>query len=392
MSKFISVAKNIFLDEQLFRRLSNVLGEKKIFKIFNAIRKPASRYYVRVNTTKIARDELIERFEKYGLKPKEDENLEEAFYFKVKGPNKLPRLKKFVMVDKRTSESVMNGADVYAPGIISPNKMVRGEEVNIISPWRDLIAVGKVKMSWCELKKRKHGLAIETEKSFYQAPKIRETKEFYDGLFYVQSLPAMLTSRILNPKENETIVDMCAAPGGKVTHMAELTNNKAKIFAFDHSKRRIQELKKEIARLGHRSIKVFEHDARYIDVDFRWIRADKVLLDSPCSALGVRPKIHEKKTMKEVYSFANYQKQFIKVAYRILKRNGILVYSTCTLTPEENEMNIEFAKQLGFKIEEQIFYIGDRGLKIIDGYDKLQRFYPNKGPYPGYFIARLIKK
>lgn len=392
MPKFISVAKNILLDEKLFRRFSNLWGEKRIFKIFNAIRRPTSRYYVRVNTTKTSRENIIERFENYGLKPKEDKELDEAIYFKVGGPNKIPKAEKWVMVDKRTAESALNGSDVYVPGIINPNRMKKGEKVNIISPWKDVVAFGEVKINWYELRRNKKGLAIENVIPLFKAPKIRETKEFYEGLFYIQSLPAMLTSKILDPKENETIVDMCAAPGGKTTHIAEITKNKSKIFAFDHSKRRVQKLREEVRRLGHRSIKVILHDSRYIDLDFKWIRADKVLLDPPCSSLGVRPKIHEKKTMKEVYSFSNYQKQFIKAAYKILKRNGVLVYSTCTLTPEENEMNIEFAKSLGFKIDEQHIRIGEKGLSIIDENEKLQRFYPNKGPYPGYFIARMIKK
>ena len=99
----------------------------------------------------------------------------------------------------------------------------------------------------------------------------------------------------------------------------------------------------------------------------------------------------EKKTFKEILAISNYQRQFLKVAHKILKQNGILVYSTCTFTPEENELNIKFACDLGFEIEEQILYLGKRGLKIIENFEKLQRFYPNEGAYPAYFIAKLRK-
>lgn len=388
--KWIEVVKNIKFDEQLYNRLSNVFGERKLIKIFSAIKKPPLKYYIRVNLTKISREDLIELFEKKGLKAYEDKNLEEAVYFKVKGPFKIPIAKKRVVVDKKTSESVLMGANVYTPGIINPGKILKGDDVNIVSVTKEVIGYGVSKIDWNEIKEKK--LAIETKISKYKAPKIRESEEFKKGYFYIQTLPAILTSKILEPKENETIIDMCAAPGGKSTHIAELTKNKARIFSFDTSNKRIEEMKNEVKRLGHTSIKIIKADSRYLDVDFKWIRADKVLLDPPCTALGVRPKILEEKRMKDVYSLANYQKQFIKVCYKILKRNGVLVYSTCTLTPEENELIVEYAKKIGFRVDEQLMYIGDRGLKIIDESDLLQRFYPNKGDWPAYFIAKLIKK
>ena len=388
--QWVEVVKHVYFDEQLYNRLANIFGDRKIRKIFNAVKIPPKKYYVRVNLTKISREGLIEKFEERGLKAYEDEILEEAIYFKIKGPRKVPKTKKKIIVDKKTSESVLMGANVYSTGIINPDKMLKEDELNVLSITKEIIAFGIAKMDWNEVKIKK-GLAIETKISRYQAPKIRESEEFKKGYFYIQTFPAMLTSKTLEPKENETIVDMCAAPGGKTTHVAELTNNKARIFAFDNSLKRIEELKNEVKRLGHSSIKIIKADSRYLDKDFPWIKADKVLLDPPCSALGVRPKIFERKTMKEILNISNYQKQFIKVAYRILKPSGILVYSTCTLTPEENELIIEYAKKIGFKVEEQCLYIGDRGLNIIDESELLQRFYPNKGEWPGYFIAKLKK-
>ena len=294
-----------------------------------------------------------------------------------------------MVVDKKAAEAVLMGADLYAPGVLrAPGDLRKGEEVNIVSEKGHVVALGEAVMSGGEMMEARRGLAVKTLVSRYKAPKIRELPEYRGGLIYSQSLPAMLVSRILDPRPGETVVDMCAAPGGKATHIAQLTGNRAEIYAFDHSKRKVEAMMREALRLGAR-IRAFRADSRYLHLDYPWLRADKVVLDPPCTALGVRPKLWEERSSRDVDLAARYQEQFIEPAYRILRPGGTLVYSTCTLTLEENEEMAERIVERGFQPLWPEPRRGSRGLGARGDY--YVRFHPHLHPGPGYFIALFRK-
>jgi len=115
------------------------------------------------------------------------------------------------------------------------------------------------------------------------------------------------------------------------------------------------------------------------------------LIDPPCSALGVTPKLFDFTSIKEILNLSNYQKQFIKSASKILKPNGVLVYSVCTMTIEECEEVAKFAEdECSLKIESQNFFLGSHGINIFLNAEKLQRFHPHLHGV-GYFIAKFRK-
>jgi len=187
-------------------------------------------------------------------------------------------------------------------------------------------------------------------------------------------------------------VDMCAAPGGKASHIAQLMNNCGKILAVDRSKAKIRGLEENLARLGVKIVSTYVGDARELPIKFPSLKADKVLLDPPCSALGVRPKLYETRSMRDILALSAYQRSFLRAAVKILKKGGVLVYSTCTLSPEENELNVKYAVEgLGLELEEQKYFYGCKGEKFISQYDLVQRFYPDLNDTPGFFIARFRK-
>jgi len=234
-------------------------------------------------------------------------------------------------------------------------------------------------------------VAVEVYESIYRAPRLRELEEYKLGMFYAQSLPAMLVSLFLEPQANEVIVDMCAGPGGKATHLAQLSQGAARIIALDHTSRRVELVRKEVERLRLKNVIVLKADSRYLHLDYPWIKADKVLVDPPCSSLGVRPKLFDRKNFEDVKNLANYQKQFIREAWLILKPGGLLAYSTCTTTLLENEENIEYAMEIGFKPVEPPILAGSRGATPYYFRDLVARFHPHKHPHPGFFIALLRK-
>lgn len=381
-------------DDGVVSELLGVYGSG-LCRFLEAVHRPSRRLYIRVNTLRVDPSELLDRLRSRGLEVYRDELFDEALYFVVEGPFRIDEEGPVVVADKEAAESVMMGANLYAPGLLSCDPSIRrGSEVVIKAPSGVVVARGIARMSCSEARRRGRGLFVEVLQSLYRAPKLRELPEYQQGLFYPQSLPAIATTRVLDPAPGEVVVDMCAAPGGKTGHVVELSRGLAKVVAVDHSRRKVRRLREELARLGHlRYVEVVEGDSRYIHLDMPGLRADKVLVDPPCTALGVRPKVYDEKTWRDLVNAAAYQEQFVRAAAKILKRGGVLVYSTCTVTHVENELLIERAA-LGECLEPV-----DTGLPrpwsqgSTGSYRGMYtRFHPHIHDTPGYFIARLVKK
>jgi NOL1/NOP2/sun family putative RNA methylase len=357
--------------------------------IMQKLREPVEKYYIRVNTLKISRDKLIEELKKEGLKPKRSPYLEEGIYFEREGPNfsddynpKLPK----VIVNKFAAESVYQGAQLYAPGVLNADKGIReGEEVEIRDPRGLLVGIGIARMDYKEMILAKRGIAVEVTLPKFKLPSLSELKSYEKGYFYAQSLPSMVVAHVLEPEESDVIIDMTAAPGGKTSHIAQLLQNRGEIIAIDKSRNRLKKMEEELKRLGVKNVKLIHMDSRKLPE--LGIEADKILLDAPCTALGIRPKLWETRTPKDIVATARYQRHFISAAIRTLRKGGVLVYSTCTLSYEENEENVKYMISKGLKLERQSIFIASHGI----GIHEVQRFYPHKHLTQGFFIAKLRK-
>lgn len=159
---------------------------------------------------------------------------------------------------------------------------------------------------------------------------------YQNGLFHVQDLSSQLCCLLLAPKSGETIVDVCAAPGGKSFTMAELMENQGKIYAFDQSPAKVRLIEAGAERLGLSIIQAGVRDAQH-DLEFA-VQADRVLCDAPCSGLGIirrKPEIRYK-DKKFLADFPALQYEILCNSARLVKKGGLLFYSTCTLNPEEN--------------------------------------------------------
>ncbi len=169
---------------------------------------------------------------------------------------------------------------------------------------------------------------------------ISQIAEYQEGLFYIQDLSSILATLVLSPMKRERILDMCAAPGSKTTHIADITKNDAIILANELEVSRTNSLRNVIEQFGANKVKITLSDAREFGRKYPDY-FDKVLLDAPCSGEGriyMRgPKPLRFWSIKKVKSSALIQEELVESAFRTLKTGGILVYSTCTLEPEENE-------------------------------------------------------
>ncbi len=218
--------------------------------------------------------------------------------------------------------------------------------------------------------------------------KLMENKFFENGFFSIQDESAAIATILLDPKPGETIIDMCASPGGKSTHMAELMENQGKIIAIDKYSHKLNLLKKNFSRLGINIIEPVLGDA----LDISYTPVDKILLDAPCSGLGVlrkKPDIKWKRDLKDILKLSEYQLKMLNNAARLVKIGGVIVYSTCTTEPEENiEVVNKFLKQnTNFELDNARKFVNSI---FINEFNCVETF-PHKHNIDGSFAARLLR-
>ena len=179
---------------------------------------------------------------------------------------------------------------------------------------------------------------------------ITKTELYENGSIYLQSLSSMLPPLILNPKEDAHILDMCAAPGSKTTQLAALTNNKACITACEFDKIRAERLKFNLNKLGTSRVTVLVKDSRNLDEFFRF---DTIMLDAPCSGSGTVLLKEESKQVfnqKVIDKCQKRQISLLKKGLSMLNKNGVLVYSTCSILKEENEQVLKACLNNNFEL------------------------------------------
>jgi len=220
---------------------------------------------------------------------------------------------------------------------------------------------------------------------------LTRTNSFNEGLFYIQDKASCFAAEVANPKSNITVLDICAAPGAKTTYLAQLMQNRGIIYSIDFSRRRMSVWKEEVARMGVEIAEPIIADAcTPLPCS---VEADIVVLDPPCTSTGAFGKLPSAKwrlTPRSIDKMAEVQWRMINNCTENVKANGSLIYSTCSITVEENEMLIErFLKwHPEFSLVEIFPKIGLSGSR---GMEKCRRFYPHLHDCNGFFIAKLVK-
>ena len=224
------------------------------------------------------------------------------------------------------------------------------------------IRVNTLKTSKSDLMNNLREMGFEIEETVYDKalnilnPKgIIDTKYFDQGHFYVQDLGSILVASFLNPREKSKVLDLCAAPGGKTTHLAELMNNTGEIMACDKSQGKTKLIQENAKRLGVKNIETRVNDARVLNKDFI-DKFDYVLVDAPCSGIGLyrkKPDIKWNKDLEDIKSLAEIQLEILDKAKKYVKDGGELLYSTCSLSKIENEdvVNKFLENNKNFKIK-----------------------------------------
>jgi NOL1/NOP2/sun family putative RNA methylase len=226
------------------------------------------------------------------------------------------------------------------------------------------------------------------------------TLEYFLGYYHIQGLTSMLPAKILDPRRGEIILDLCAAPGGKTTHIAQLMGDHGLVVANDFKPERTHVLRSHIDRLGILSVLVCCYHGQAFPLRRKF---DRILLDPPCSAegtyrAGLPPLLSE--NPKVARHLVRVQKELLRQSLAVLRPGGTLVYSTCTYAPEENEAVVNEALKDG---EAELLPISlpfphSKGLTSWndESYQpdmvKAVRFYPHQVNSWGFFIAHLRKR
>ncbi len=211
---------------------------------------------------------------------------------------------------------------------------------------------------------------------------------FSSGQTVIQDLASITAGLVASPKPGQTVIDVCAAPGNKTSHLAEQMQNEGEIYSIDISESRLSHWKAEIERTGCLIASPIRADASRIPLKQS---ANLVLVDPPCSNTGVfarNPAIKWKITAGRVNEYAQKQYSILQAASEHVTSNGTLAYCTCSVLPEENEHVLEafLRRNPDFRLTHQSPFLGSPGLR---GFDQCQRFYPHLHDCNGYFIAKL---
>lgn len=219
---------------------------------------------------------------------------------------------------------------------------------------------------------------------------IENNKLYKEGLFTVQDISSMLVGKVMNPKENSLILDVCSAPGGKTTHMATLMNNTGQVVSRDIYDHKLKLIKASANRLGLTNIDAQEFDGMKLDRE-SIAKFDYVLADVPCSGLGIirrKPEIKYKEK-EEFRELPPIQKKILENAAKYVKVGGTLIYSTCTIQDNENinVVNEFLQKYKNFELAP----IKEVNVDLDNQEKGYMKIYPNVHDMDGFFISKLIR-
>lgn len=220
---------------------------------------------------------------------------------------------------------------------------------------------------------------------------------YEEGLFSIQDDTAAIVAKIVDPKPGETIIDLCAAPGGKALYMGELMENKGRVVAIDKQANRLELMKKNRNRLGISNVEAVIADGRTYD---QKQLVDRILVDAPCSGTGVlnrKTDLRHRLKQEDIRDLAILQSELIENSQRMLKPGGVFVYATCSVEPDENVRVIEhfLSQHSDFKLDDLTPFFPKDLVERHGLSDSLKtgmiQILPSIDNLSGFFIARMIK-
>lgn len=249
---------------------------------------------------------------------------------------------------------------------------------------------------------KEEGFVVESSKLSSQGLIIKEGNILYSSLFKkgfltIQDQSSMLVGEMLDAYSGMTVLDTCSAPGGKVTHIAELMNDDGVIKAHDLHTKKVELIDNKMKQLSLSIIDASQADARELQNKYAPETFDRILVDAPCSGLGVlkgKPDVKYNKTKQDLYQLAKIQLDILNHVSPLLKKDGYLLYSTCTVNKIENDEVIRYflEENKNFKVDEKFFNTLPTEVKTTKGItDVGLQLFPQTFETDGFFLSRMIK-
>uniref|UniRef100_A0A8B9URY8 NOP2/Sun RNA methyltransferase 6 n=1 Tax=Anas zonorhyncha TaxID=75864 RepID=A0A8B9URY8_9AVES len=411
----------VFRNNELITSLGAKETESKYQSLLSHLSHPPAFTTVRVNThlssvkhvKKMLFEEIQKQFKGICVPVLEHPELQDILLIPAIGPRQdLKKHESEVIVGAQCGYAVLRGAHVYVPGIISTSKFMKAGD--LVSVYSDI--EGKCKRGAKEFEGVKvflgNGISELSRSEIFSSHGpvngmgIRMIEPVYLSPSFDNNLPSVVVSHVLNPQPGERILDMCAAPGGKTTHLATLMHDQGEVIAMDKIANKVKRIKQNAELLQLNCIKAFCYDGtKALSVEKREDEQegppflpesfDRILLDAPCSGMGQRPTMSYSSTLKELMSYQPLQRKLFTVAVKLLKPGGVLVYSTCTITLSENEEQVAWALETFpcLQLQRQEPHIGGEGMRgaglALDQLKLLQRFDPSAATVQGMDIKAL---
>jgi 16S rRNA (cytosine967-C5)-methyltransferase len=275
-------------------------------------------------------------------------------------------------------------------------------ETNLLPPEQTArINISRITVNEAIDRLREEGIEVTCGNVVPEAVKSKKgnlahTTTYKEGYLTIQDESSMLVAKALGVKENERVLDSCAAPGGKSTHIAELMYNTGQVISLDIHDHKIKLIQEQAERLKLHNIDAQVLDSRKVMERFAEETFDKILVDAPCSGFGVlrrKPDIKYAKKENDIFELSKVQRDILEAVAPLLKKGGTLVYSTCTIDEEENEKIIEefLRRHPEFEMDETM---GERLPEKVKPYVKngQLQILPHYFGTDGFFIAALRKK
>ncbi|AWP20546.1 putative methyltransferase NSUN6 [Scophthalmus maximus] len=444
--------KSVFLNTEVLAAVGHQEAESRFHNLLTCLSHPPSYTCVRASTHLASLEEIRHKLgvelkkqqmcsfsaEEVSLQIVPHLKIPDVLLLPVDGPRPVKQLRSEVVVGAQCGSAVLRGANVFTPGILAcPKYMKAGDVVSVFSDLegrctrgatsfqgkRVFVGNGVAEMNrpsiFCVDKPAK-GIGVRMVEPLYRSPS-------FDGvlpnLAFLQNLPSVVVGHVLGPCPGERILDMCAAPGGKTCHIAAVMGDQGDVVALDRIRNKIDRIHQNAQMLHLRSIKAYcFNSTQAVSSDpahktegppFPPESFDRVLLDAPCSGLGQRPNMACTWSLKAICSYQPLQRKLFHAAVQLLKKGGVLVYSTCTVTLAENEEQVAWALATFpcLTLQPQEPHIGGEGMPGAglspEQLRLLQRFSPElildqtekTAPLPcradrdtiGFFIAKFLK-
>ncbi|KAM5157750.1 tRNA (cytosine(72)-C(5))-methyltransferase NSUN6 isoform 1-T3 [Mantella aurantiaca] len=447
---------NVYHNKELVDKLGLDEVGRKFERLQGHLSHPPSFTTVRVNTlvssVEDAKQRLDEEIKKQfpgdPIPIHQHPRIKDLLLIPVTGPRGMQKQHAIqVIVGAQCGNAVLRGAHVYAAGILSASKWMKaGDEVSVFSDveWKCkrgavefdgakvFIGNGIAELSRSEIfcaNSPIKGKGIRMTEPVYSSPSF---DNMLPGYIFLQNLPSAAVSHVLSPQPGERVLDMCAAPGGKTTHIASLMNDEGEVIAMDKIANKVEKIKHNASLLQLKciqaycfnSIKAVSSDPKGVEQGsgppFSPGSFDRILLDAPCSGMGQRPNMSHLISLRELTSYQPLQRKLFSTAVELLRPGGTLVYSTCTITLAENEEQVAWALKTFpcLQLQAQEPHIGGEGMPGAglspDQLKLLQRFDPSdaetcdadtstltlsddlvslaNSDTIGFFIAKFLKK